>query len=179
MEFYDEKDLAYWRRQSELGKALIIEIPVEMLLNMDFASLNRGKAGPISASDLQEWFEENREEIGKALEEEASKKAEVEKLSGSLYDKKTGEMDVPIEDTKEISVPESGREDTVATIMAREVFSGEQVAVIGEAMMEGLPDKYLLCFMKKEYTPAVMRQLKDYVTRLYREEVSEANESKS
>ena len=38
------------------------------------------------------------------------------------------------------------------------------------AMLEELPDRYLLCFMKKEYSPEVMQKLKDYCTKLYREE---------
>jgi hypothetical protein len=34
MEFYDEKDMKYWQKQSELGKAVIIKIPVSMLLDL-------------------------------------------------------------------------------------------------------------------------------------------------
>ena len=60
---------------------------------------------------------------------------------------------------------------SVTQIMTEEIFSDEQIAVIAEAMMEELPEKYMLCFLKKEYSPAVMRQLKDYCTKLYREEV--------
>ena len=179
MEFYDEKDLAYWRKQSELGKALIIEIPVEMLLNMDFASLPKGKTGSARVEDLQEWIDSNREEIEVALKKEASQKAEVEKLAGTLYDDTRREKENPAGEKEETVNLGGDDTNTVAGIMAREVFSDEQIAVIGEAMMEGLPDKYLLCFLKKDYSPAVMRQLKDYVTRLYREEVSGTDESKS
>jgi len=168
MEFYDEKDLAYWRRQSELGKALVIEIPVEMLLNMDFATLTKGRGGKATIDDLEEWIEENRKEIEKALQEEASQKEEVEKMASSLYDNKNDSPIGALAEGKDTAADGDG-EMTVASIMARETFTDEQVAVIAEAMMEGLPDKYLLCFLKKEYTPAVMRQLKDYVTKLYRE----------
>ena len=62
--------------------------------------------------------------------------------------------------------------DTVASIMSRELFNDEQIEVIAEAMLEGLPEKYMLCFLKKDYSPEIMRKLKDYCTRLYKEEVS-------
>lgn len=61
-------------------------------------------------------------------------------------------------------------EQKVSWIMAHTEFSEEQIGVIVEAMSHDLPPKYLLCFMKKEYSPAVMRQLKDYCTKLYQEE---------
>ena len=61
-------------------------------------------------------------------------------------------------------------EQKVSWIMAHTEFSEEQIGVIVEAMSQDLPPKYLLCFMKKEYSPDVMRQLKDYCTKLYQEE---------
>ena len=35
MDFYSEKDLQYWKRQAQEGKAVILEIPVSMLLDLD------------------------------------------------------------------------------------------------------------------------------------------------
>jgi len=46
MEFYDIKDLAYWQRQADEGRAVIIEIPVEMLLDMDIDALSKQNVRP-------------------------------------------------------------------------------------------------------------------------------------
>jgi len=46
MEFYDMKDLEYWKRQADEGRAVIIEIPVEMLLDMDIDALSRQNVKP-------------------------------------------------------------------------------------------------------------------------------------
>jgi arginyl-tRNA synthetase len=72
MEFYDEKDMKYWRKQSELGKAVIIEIPVAMLLDLDISTLSREKSQVISSDDLQAWLDENKDEILKELAKEAT-----------------------------------------------------------------------------------------------------------
>ena len=47
MEFYDEKDMKYWQKQSELGRAVIIKIPVSMLLDLDISSLAGQKVRPL------------------------------------------------------------------------------------------------------------------------------------
>ena len=74
MEFYDEQDMKYWRKQSELGKAVIIEIPVSMLLDLDISTLSSGKSQTVTSDDLDAWMNENKEEILKELAKEAAQK---------------------------------------------------------------------------------------------------------
>lgn len=175
MEFYDEQDMKYWRKQSEIGKAVIIEIPVSMLLDLDISSLSREKSQTVTSDDLDAWMNENRDEILKELAKEAAQKEEVEKLGQKLYHKGDATPDtaaVPATVTKPAAEAEKDPADTVAAIMSREIFTDEQIEVIAEAMLEGMPEKYMLCFLKKDYSPEIMRKLKDYCSRLYREEVS-------
>lgn len=176
MEFFDEKDMEYWRKQADQGKAVILEIPVSMLLDLDIRSISRQKGQRISMDDLETWLKENREDINRALDEEKKELMDVEKLEKNLYDGSTGQEntnDNAGDNIDEMQDPSA----KVSMIMAAETFSEEQIAVIAEAMMERLPDRYLLFFMKKEYSPKVMRQLKDYCTGLYKKEVS-GNEGK-
>ena len=174
MEFYDEKDMKYWQKQSELGRAVIIKIPVSMLLDLDISSLSRTKSQTVTSDDLDAWMEQNREEILRELAKEAAEKEEVEKLGQKLYHKDTAvpeKKPAVMAEAKPAADAEDAA-DTVASIMSRELFNDEQIEVIAEAMLEGLPEKYMLCFLKKDYSPEIMRKLKDYCTRLYREEVS-------
>ena len=53
-------------------------------------------------------------------------------------------------------------------------FSDEQIAVIARAMMDQLPARYLLCFLKKEYSPATMQQMYEYCKKMYTEEITES-----
>ncbi len=180
MEFYDEKDMKYWQKQSEIGKAVIIKIPVSMLLDLDISSLDGTKSQAVTLDDLDAWMEQNREEILKELAQEAAEKEEVEKLGKKLYHKE-GAMPEKKPDIMAEKKPAADTEDaadTVALIMSRELFSDEQIEVIAEAMQEGLPEKYMLCFLKKDYSPESMRKLKDYCTRLYQGEVSRHNGSR-
>ena len=174
MEFYDEKDMKYWQKQSELGRAVIIKIPVSMLLDLDISSLSRTKSQAVTSDDLDAWMDKNREEILRELAKEAAEKEEVEKLGQKLYHKE-GAVPEKKPDIMAETKPAAETKDaagTVASIMSRELFSDEQIEVIAEAMLEGLPEKYMLCFLKKDYSPEIMRKLKDYCSRLYREEVS-------
>ena len=174
MEFYDEKDMKYWQKQSELGKAVIIKIPVSMLLDLDISTLSSGKSQAVTSDDLDAWMDQNREEILRELAKEAAEKEEVEKLGQKLYHKDTAvpeKKPAVMAAAKPAAVAEDAA-DTVASIMSRELFNDEQIEVIAEAMLEGLPEKYMLCFLKKDYSPEIMRKLKDYCTRLYKEEVS-------
>ena len=174
MEFYDEKDMKYWQKQSELGRAVIIKIPVSMLLDLDISSLSRTKSQAVTSDDLDAWMDKNREEILRELAKEAAEKEEVEKLGQKLYHKDDAvpeKKPAIMAEAKPAAVAEDTT-DTVASIMSRELFNDEQIEVIAEAMLEGLPEKYMLCFLKKDYSPEIMRKLKDYCTRLYREEVS-------
>ena len=178
MEFYDEKDMAYWRKQADLGKAVILEIPVSMLLDLDISSLSREKTKAVTIDDLYAWMDENKEEFAAALAAEKGEKAEVEKLERNLYDKQDASSGLQTQRSTAFGTvsgtAKGNREQkprSVSQIMTEEVFSDEQIAVIAEAMMEELPEKYMLCFLKKEYSPSVMRQLKDYCTKIYREEV--------
>ena len=52
-------------------------------------------------------------------------------------------------------------------------FSDEQIAVIARAMMDQLV-RYLLCFLKKEYSPAIMQQMYEYCKKMYTEEITES-----
>ena len=174
MEFYDEKDMKYWQKQSELGRAVIIKIPVSMLLDLDISSLSRTKSQAVTSDDLDAWMEQNREEILRELAKVAAEKEEVEKLGQKLYHKDDAvpeKKPAIMAEAKPAAVAEDAA-GTVASIMSRELFNDEQIEVIAEAMLEGLPEKYMLCFLKKDYSPEIMRKLKDYCTRLYREEVS-------
>lgn len=180
MEFYDEKDMKYWQKQSELGRAVIIKIPVSMLLDLDISSLSRTKSQTVTSDDLDAWMEQNREEILRELAKEAAEKEEVEKLGQELYHKEGAVPEKKLAVMAEAK-PAAVAEDaagTVASIMSRELFNDEQIEVIAEAMLEGLPEKYMLCFLKKDYSPEIMRKLKDYCTRLYREEVSGSDGSR-
>ena len=174
MEFYDEKDMKYWQKQSELGRAVIIKIPVSMLLDLDISSLSRTKSQAVTSDDLDAWMDKNREEILRELAKEAAEKEEVEKLGQKLYHKEgavSEKKSAVMAEAKPAAVAEDAA-GTVASIMSRELFNDEQIEVIAEAMLEGLPEKYMLCFLKKDYSPEIMRKLKDYCTRLYKEEVS-------
>ena len=177
MEFYDARDLEYWKKQSEAGKAVLIEIPVSMLLDLDIRTLNKDiqKKKAVSIDDLERWMDENKEEILKALDQEALQKREVEQLERNLHEKKDSRVQGSIE-AMELSAakeqsPKPPASVSVAKIMTEASFSEEQIAIIAEAMLEELPDHYLLCFMKPEYSPEIMRKLKDYCTKMYREEM--------
>ena len=177
MEFYDRKDLEYWRKQAEIGKAVIIEIPVSMLLDLDIRSLSRTKTNTVTYEDLEAWIEENREALMEELDVEARQKAEVEEMEKTLYKNNPAGAPALNGGRGDRTQTERGSSDkrqdasrTVAEIMKTETFTEQQIAVIAQAMLEELPDRYLLCFMKKEYSPEVMQKLKDYCTKLYQEE---------
>ena len=197
MEFYNRKDLEYWRKQAEIGRAVIIEIPPEMLLDLDIEELSHAHNAKISPEELTQWIEENREAFTAVAKGEEKKIAEAEKLERELYGSSTGhtEEQKPVQptetvppgwnavsetnagnaevtgNTEDLPMPAGGNAaQKVSWIMAHTEFSEEQIGVIVEAMSQDLPAKYLLCLMKKEYSPTVMRQLKDYCTKLYQEE---------
>ena len=194
MEFYNRKDLEYWRKQAEIGRAVIIEIPPEMLLDLDIEELSRAHNAKISPEELAQWIEENRKAFLEAAKGEEKNITEAEKLERELYGNTLGTSAEQTPGRPEETVPPNGNtlskadtqdtgvakgllmpagvtaEQKVSWIMAHTEFSEEQIGVIVEAMSQNLPPKYLLCFMKKEYSPAVMRQLKDYCTKLYQEE---------
>ena len=194
MEFYNRKDLEYWRKQAEIGRAVIIEIPPEMLLDLDIEELSRAHNAKISPEELAHWIEENREAFLEAVKGEEKNITEAEKLERELYGNTQRASTGQIPGRPEKTVPPNGNtlskadtqdtgvaeglpmpagvkaEQKVSWIMAHTEFSEEQIGVIVEAMSQDLPPKYLLCFMKKEYSPSVMRQLMDYCTNLYQEE---------
>lgn len=177
MEFYDEKDMEYWRKQADLGKAVILEIPVSMLLDLDIRSLSEKQGEKTSMEDLDVWLSRNRDDIEKALENEKKEKKAVEMLEESLYDGSNSEKKKDESDhSKQPELSDAAAK--VSRIMATETFSEDQIAVIAEAMLEKLPDRFLLLFMRKEYSPKVMRQIKDYCTGQYQKEVSGNNEGK-
>ena len=84
MEFYDEKDMEYWRKQADLGKAVILEIPVSMLLDLDIRSLSEKQGEKTSMDDLDAWLSRNSDDIEKALENEKKEKKAEEMLEESL-----------------------------------------------------------------------------------------------
>ena len=188
MEFYNRKDLEYWRKQAAIGKAVIIEIPVEMLLDLDIEELSKTHNAKISPEELTAWIEENREAFAAAAEGAEKKIAEAEKLERELYGSANGAAaeQNPVRtggdhsgDSKPTSEAEPEKmmtpaglsaDQKVSWIMEHTEFTEEQIGIIAEAMSQELPAKYLLCFMKKEYSPAVMRQLKDYCTKMFRDE---------
>ena len=188
MEFYDRKDLEYWRKQAALGKAVIIEIPVEMLLDLDIEELSRAHNAKISPEELTQWIEENREAFTAAAVSTEKKIAEAEQFERELYGSsseaaaeqkpvQTGEDEQrdhrqgsEAEPEKMMLPADFSTDQKVSWIMEHTEFGEEQIGIIAEAMSQELPAKYLLCFMKKEYSPAVMRQLKDYCTKMFREE---------
>ena len=131
--------------------------------NMWASLIDRIKDGEFTVEDLETWIEQNQEEIQKALASEAKEKNEVRQLEQGLY----GEP--------ETKSPRESTAGKVSEILAGGDFSEEQVAIIVEAMLEDLPDQYLLFFMKKEYSPETMRKLKDYCTKLYRDSMKEVS----
>ena len=194
MEFYNRKDLEYWRKQAEIGTAVIIEIPAEMLLDLDIEELSKTHNAKISPEELTQWIEENREAFTAVAKGEEKKIAEAEKLERELYGSSNG-IAAEQKPVQPVETVPSGRDtvsdtDTggaknaeslampaginadqkVAWMMEHTEFSEEQIVVIVEAMSQDLPAKYLLCFMKKEYSPAVMTQLKDYCMKMYQDE---------
>ena len=52
MEFYNEKDLEYWKKQADAGKAVLLEIPVSMLLDLDIRSLSEDASRPPDMEDM-------------------------------------------------------------------------------------------------------------------------------
>ena len=190
MEFYNRKDLEYWRRQAEIGRAVIIEIPEEMLLNLDIEALSSSHHSKISPEELTQWIEENREAFAVEAEKEKGHIAEAEKLEQELYGSVNGDApehkpDRQVGHTPNMGIaPETASDNTAclsmpaglnaeqkaAWTMEHTEFTEEQIGVIVEAMSQDLPPKYLLCFMKKEYSPVVMRQLKEYCLKMYRQE---------
>ncbi len=188
MEFYDRKDLEYWRKQAALGKAVIIEIPMEMLLDLDIEELSRAHNAKISPEELTQWIEENREAFTAAAASAEKKIAEAEQLERELYGsnseaaaehKPVQTEEDELKDHRKASETEPGKmmppadlstDQKVSWIMEHTEFTEEQIGIIAEAMSQELPSKYLLCFMKREYSPAVMRQLKDYCTKMFKDE---------
>ena len=65
MEFYDEKDMNYWRKQAEEGNAVIIDIPVEMLLELDINEIRMPSKKNVKPEEIQAWLDTHREEFEK------------------------------------------------------------------------------------------------------------------
>lgn len=199
MEFYNRKDLEYWKKQAELGKAVIIEIPLEMLLDLDISQLSYTFHSKISAEELTQWIEENRETFTVAAEAGENKKEEAERLEKSIFGKteatetaegrskgsyndhpesayEAGDDNESIKKTNESAMPVvQTPSQKVFWIMEHTEFSEEQMGIIIEAMSQELPPRYLLCFMKKEYSPSLMRKLKNYCMKMYQEEQKSAS----
>ena len=85
MEFYDSKDLEYWKKQAAEGRAVIIEIPPEVLLDLDINEIERRRENPLTTEELQAWISENREEMEKLAAAGSEKRALIRKLEHRLY----------------------------------------------------------------------------------------------
>ena len=178
MEFYNEKDLEYWKRQADAGKAVLLEIPVSMLLDLDIRSLSEDASRPPDMEDLEKWIDKNRAQIEAELEKERKEKEALAKMEETLYDKADGvREEKPAGEMKKAlsaapAIPSLSDEEArqrVSRILEKEPFDEDQIMVIAEAMMEELPDRYILCFLKKEYSADVMRTVKGYCTKAYKE----------
>ena len=198
MEFYDSRDMEYWRKQAAAGAAVIIEIPPEVLLDLDLSAIEEHRDKLLNVKELQEWLQENQEEMAKLARSGAEKKAIIKKLERKLYDKQ--DEDLPAQGSDMDSIEEqpgssqmsgagaaakvpgsrivgndfAGSEekarDQVTRIMAQAPFDEAQLAVVMEGMLEDLPPKYLLTFMKPEYDPDTMRRLLECCRKMYGEE---------
>ena len=155
MEFYDEKDMAYWRKQAEEGNAVIIDIPVEMLLELDINEIRMPSTKNVKPEEIQAWLDTHREEF--------------EKAHARISSGETGNGE-NTENREAGEKQEESDEEKVAKIMAETSFSEAQFAVIAQAMLDQLPARYLLCFLKKEYSPATMQQMYEYCRKMYTEE---------
>ena len=153
MEFYNEKDLEYWKRQADAGKAVLLEIPVSMLLDLDIRSLSEDPSQPADMEDLEKWIDENRAQIEAELEKERKEKEALAKMEETLYDKADGvREEKPAGEMKKASsaapaIPSLSDEEArqrVSRILEKEPFEEDQIMVIAEAMMEELPDRYIL-----------------------------------
>ena len=165
MEFYDEKDMEYWRKQADLGKAVILEIPVSMLLDLDIRSLSEKQGEKTSMDDLDAWLSRNRDDLEKALEYEKKEKKAVEMLEESLYDGSNSEKKKDESDhSKQTELSDAAAK--VSRIMATETFSEDQIAVIAEAMLENLDSIVILTIEvgdneSAKYWLAVLNSLKN------------------
>ena len=156
MEFYNEKDMEYWRKQAEEGNAVILEIPVDLLLDLDLNKIRMPEKKNISPEELQAILDIHLKEYEKTHAPAAD--AEPEHAGDMETEKKKKCSD----------------DDKVTRIMAETSFSDEQIAVIARAMMDQLPARYLLCFLKKEYSPAIMQQMYEYCKKMYTEEITDS-----
>ena len=165
MEFYDEKDMEYWRKQADLGKAVILEIPISMLLDLDIRSLSEKQGEKTSMDDLDAWLSRNRDDLEKALEYEKKEKKAVEMLEESLYDGSNSEKKKDESDhSKQTELSDAAAK--VSRIMATETFSEDQIAVIAEAMLENLDSIVILTIEvgdneSAKYWLAVLNSLKN------------------
>ena len=84
MEFFNEQDMKYWRRQAEEGKAVIIEIPPELLLDLDINALSEAHGGTLSAEDIESWVETHQDEITAMAETGEKEQQELNTLERSM-----------------------------------------------------------------------------------------------
>lgn len=63
MELLTEKDLEYFRKEEEEGRAVILEISEQQLLHLDFSQWLNRKPDEIRKEEVLEWLQKNRNEF--------------------------------------------------------------------------------------------------------------------
>ncbi|EET62432.1 hypothetical protein BRYFOR_05467 [Marvinbryantia formatexigens DSM 14469] len=144
MEYLDEKDLEYWKKKEQEGEAVIIYLNPERLLSLDIRELlPERNRNPPDGAEVYEWLREN-----KLVDGQHDKKADsIRKENECLRRQEKGE------DVGEI----------LADWLKRTDLDEERIAVVEEAIRQGV-EKELLLFMIREDLETA--QVKDIISAL-------------
>lgn len=141
MNYLTEKDLAYFEKRAEEGKAVILRIDPEELLSMNLEqAFQEEKEEPITEAEVRKWLEENDLLIGDKETDEPTQEDQVK----------------PVE---QVIKPEPIREeegDTLAQRLQQIKLDDDQVQVLKKAIEAGLSEKEILSFLKPEFTAEKM-----------------------
>lgn len=142
LNYLTEKDLAYFEKKAEEGKAVILRIDPEELLRMDLEqAFAEEKDEPITEEEVRRWLEENDLLIGEPEtneEEQEDQEKTVEQLP---------------------EMTKAGQADTLAQRLQKIRLDEEQLQVLKEAIEDGLGEKEILSFLKPEFTAKKMRMV--------------------
>ena len=93
-EILTEDDLPYWKKQAAEGKAVVIEIPEQALLDLDLTQyMEEEKSSEVTEKELMEWVRVNSKELKKI----ADKTHETAMAADALEDELKGTAERPAE----------------------------------------------------------------------------------
>lgn len=168
MELLNEKDMEYFRRLAEEGKAVILEIAPETLAALDINQFIK-ETGEIDQEEVRKWLKENNswraEEYAKTeriLEENRKIEDWLDTHAESEAEQEPDEQ----EEAAEMSERANIGSDNVSSFIGKLAtikLNKEQWKVIQEAIDMHLTSEQILLFLKEDMTADEMRQTRDWI----------------